>query len=106
MSYRHSDGFNSYRAVCTDGTVLSGFLWDSAELLDIVSLTDIYTENPAFATPNGIRVGMKRSEVPGAAESGDFYIAAQKDYLQLVIHFDGDTVSALELVQGMDAAVY
>ena len=105
VSFHHSDGSNTYRAVCTDGTVLSGFNWDRAELLDIASLTDIYTENPAFATPNGIRVGMKRSEVPGAG-SGDIFIAAQKDALQLVVHFDGDTVSALELVQGMDAAVY
>ena len=106
VSYYHSDGFNTYRAVCADGTVLSGFNWDKVEILDIASLTGICTENPTFATPDGVHVGMKRSEVPGAPKSGDFYIAAQKDYLQLVIHFDGDTVSALELVQGMDAAVY
>lgn len=105
VRYFGSDGFNCYEVICTDGTRLSGFRRDKTESLDAVSLTGIYTENPAFATPNGVRVGMQRSETPGAG-SGDIYIAAQKDYLQIVVHFDGDTVSALELVQGMDAAMY
>ena len=83
----------------------AAFLRDDGESLDAVSLTGIYTESTDWRTPEGVRVGTARADVPGAG-NGEIYIAAQKDTLQLVIHFDGDTVSALELVVGMDAPMY